>query len=395
MTLDALVAVGVALCCALTFWLSLSLRHRASPRLVVPAARESIPRVLIVSASVGAGHDGAATELARQASAAGYVVDRVDYLDLFPRGVGALLRTSYRLQLRFAPATWGWLLALLENDGGRQGAARLSSRLTRKKLLDACAAGPDLTISTYPLASQSLSALRLRGSLLSPVATFLTDMSVHPLWVAPGVDMHLALHAVPAGQALGLGARDVRVVGPAVSPIFTPVTARSRTSARYRFRLPTDAPLGLVVAGSWGVGDIEHTVQDLLDTAMVTPVVVCGSNAALLRRLEKLPGVRALGWVDDMAELMHACNLVIQNAGGLTSLEARQSGLPVLTYRSLPGHGLTNSLALESAGWTLWAREPAELVPTLRVALSHPACAAASSEVPWPSLIGKPVLASA
>lgn len=353
------------------------------------------PGVLIVSASIGAGHDGAATELARQAVAAGYAVERVDFLDLFPRGWGALLRAAYRLQLRIAPASWGWLLALSKHRGGRRWPALVAARLTRQRLLDACGTGHDLTISTYPLASQSLSALRLRGSLTSPVATFLTDMSVHPLWVAPGIDLHLALHEIPAAEAVCLGARGVHVVGPVVSPDFTPGTPRSRRASRRRFRLPPDVPLALVVAGSWGVGDIVRTVDDLVASGVVTPVVVCGTNTALLRRLHRVPGVCALGWVDDMAELMQACDLVIQNAGGLTSLEARQSGLPVLTYRCLPGHGLTNSRALESAGWARWPQGPEELLPTLLLVLGLPSDDVSAGGVPWGRLLGPRDLVSA
>lgn len=359
------------------------------------AALTTAPSILIVSASIGAGHDGAAAEIGRQATAAGCSVERVDFLDLFPLGIGHLLRAGYRLQLRAAPATWGWLLSRLVSGAGHRWAARLASRLTRKRLLAACQDRPDLTISTYPLASQALSALRLRGGLRTPVVTFLTDMSVHPLWVAPGVDTHLALHDIAGAAARELGARDLRVVGPAVSPSFTPVTPASRCAERERFHLPSGEALCLVVAGSWGVGDIASTVAELLDSGLVTPVVVCGRNASLLRRLRAMPGVTALGWVDDMPGLMHACDLVVQNAGGLTSLEARRCGLPVLTYRSLPGHGLTNSRALESAGWAGWARDSDELILALVAALAGSPSAVPADDIPWRALVGQPFLVSA
>ncbi len=359
------------------------------------AALKSRPSVLIVSASIGAGHDGAAAEISRQATAAGCSVERVDFLDLFPLGIGHLMRTSYRLQLKAAPATWGWLLSRLVSGAGHRWAARLASRLTRKRLLAVSQDRPDLTISTYPLASQALSALRLGGELRTPVVTFLTDMSVHPLWVAPGVDTHLALHDIAGAAARELGARDVRVVGPAVSPRFTPVTPASRQAARERFQLPSDRALCLVAAGSWGVGDIASTVTALLDGGMVTPVVVCGRNMSLLRHFRAMPGVTAFGWVDDMPGLMHACDLVVQNAGGLTSLEARRCGLPVLTYRSLPGHGLTNSRALESAGWARWARDPEELVLAVVEALAGSCPAVPAADIPWSALVGHYALASA
>jgi hypothetical protein len=40
--------------------------------------------VVVVSASIGAGHDGAAAEITRRLCMAGVPVRRVDYLDLLP-----------------------------------------------------------------------------------------------------------------------------------------------------------------------------------------------------------------------------------------------------------------------------------------------------------------------
>jgi UDP-N-acetylglucosamine:LPS N-acetylglucosamine transferase len=71
-----------------------------------------------------------------------------------------------------------------------------------------------------------------------------------------------------------------------------------------------------------------------------------------------------------MPSLMRACDLVIQNSGGLTSLEARQVGLPVITYRCLPGHGHTNARALERAGWAPWARDLEDLGVLVSAALA-------------------------
>jgi hypothetical protein len=66
--------------------------------------------VLVVSASIGAGHDGYAAEIARRLRIAGSPVRRVDYLDLLPAGWGQTIKQAYARQLAYAPATWGWLL---------------------------------------------------------------------------------------------------------------------------------------------------------------------------------------------------------------------------------------------------------------------------------------------
>ncbi|MFD0516659.1 glycosyltransferase family protein [Paractinoplanes durhamensis] len=74
----------------------------------------------------------------------------------------------------------------------------------------------------------------------------------------------------------------------------------------------------------------------------------------------------ALGWIDDMAGLLRAVDLVVHNAGGLTSMEALAAGVPVVSYRCLPGHGTANAAVLERIGLSAWPRTPAELREVLR-----------------------------
>src|ERR671928_11751 len=71
-------------------------------------------------------------------------------------------------------------------------------RAAARRTLRALAPDTRAVVSTYPGASQVLGALRRRGRLTVPAFTYLTDFSVHTLWVAPGIDAHLAVHPVPA-----------------------------------------------------------------------------------------------------------------------------------------------------------------------------------------------------
>jgi len=333
------------------------------------------PRILIMSASVGAGHDGAAVEIARRLTGYGFEASTVDYVDLLPAGAGRLLRRAYKTQLAVAPRTWGWLLdGLRRRPAVSRAAVGLVSRAARRRGRAALAGTPVAVVSTYPVASQLLGRLRRWGQLTVPAITFLTDMSVHPMWVAEGVDAHLALHAGPADQARRLGAAGVTVAGAAVRPEFHPgPVPGERAAVRQRYGIPADRPAALVVAGSWGVGDVAAAAADLAATGTVTPVTVCGTNTALRTALGRHGHGPALGWIDQMAPLIRACDLVVQNAGGLTSLEAMACGVPVLSYRCLPGHGTTNAAALAQAGLAGWARQPADLAAVLAAVLADPA----------------------
>ncbi|MGW1749076.1 glycosyltransferase [Streptomyces sp. NPDC002092] len=334
---------------------ALSTRPATTPRRTAPAER-----VVIVSASIGAGHDGAAHELHRRLQAAGVAVDRYDLLDLLPARIGRAVRAGYHRMLVRAPWIYQRVYDSTERAGGGGLLAGALLRTAEDRMLRALPADTGAVVSTYPGASRVLGRLRLAGRLDVPVFTYLTDFSVHPLWVADGVDVHLAAHAVPAAQARALGAHDVRVGGPVVDPRFRPAQAAERTAARARFGLPA-APLALLVAGSWGVGPVRQMALELRDCGAAVPVVVCGRNETLARQLREDGIEHAYGWVDDMPGLMHAADVLVQNAGGLTSLEAFAAGLPVASYRCIPGHGPANAAALDEAGVAAWIEHPAEL----------------------------------
>jgi UDP-N-acetylglucosamine:LPS N-acetylglucosamine transferase len=329
-------------------------------------------RIVIVSASVGAGHDGAACELARRLEGAGFRVDRHDFLDFLPARTGKLLRGAYHLLLTLAPAGYQRIYATTERAGRPGPLVRILFRAAERRTLRALPADTSAVLSTYPGASQVLGRLRRTGRLTVPALTYLTDFSVHTLWVAPGIDNHLAAHRIPAAQAHAQGAAGVSVCGPVVDPRFAPATAAEREAARVRFGLPPQARLALLVAGSWGVGPVREAAAEIRASGVAVPVVVCGRNQALADQLRQDGVEHAFGWVKDMPALMHASDVLVQNAGGLTCLEAFASALPVASYRCIPGHGQTNAAALEEAGLAAWIREPDRLAPILAELLDGP-----------------------
>ncbi|WFE56033.1 glycosyltransferase [Micromonospora sp. WMMD712] len=316
--------------------------------------------IVVVSADVGAGHDSAAAELTRRLADRGFAVHRVNFLDLLPRPVRSMFREAYRGVLRWAP--WGYDALFAITGRSRLTVAVLRGALAplRGRARRAVPAGTRAVVTTYPFANQLLGPLRRSGVLPVPLVTYVTDFVVHPTWVAPGVDVYCTLrHA--RHQPSGTGATlDVRTVSPLVSADFPAATQTTRRAARRRFGLPERERLVLIVAGAWGTGDVEATVAAVDAADGVRTVVVCGRNADLRQRLRG-PTRHVLGWVDDMPTLMRAVDVVVENAGGLTCQEALSCGLPVITYRPLPGHGRANAAILAAAGLTRWAPSAEQL----------------------------------
>jgi processive 1,2-diacylglycerol beta-glucosyltransferase len=333
-------------------------------------------RVSIVTGSYGAGHDAAARELSCHLAGAGCAVSVHDIADLLPFRLGPILRSTYYTQLRVRPGSWGTTLRRLEPGRFLHHAAKAGLLMGAGPVARAVA-GADLVLTTHPFGAQALGHARRRGWLEAPTVTYLTDASVHGLWVHPAVHLHLAIHDVAASQARAYGGRAVTVrplVPTPASPVADPVCRAAARVARPDplAGLEIIGPRALVVGGSLGIGELEVTASDIVATGLMTPVVVCGSNAALRERLDEVPGVYALGWRDDLAELLATSDCVVQNAGGFTSLEALASGTPVITYRPIPGHGTSNADNLDRAGMVPWARTPDALRILLQASAGQP-----------------------
>jgi processive 1,2-diacylglycerol beta-glucosyltransferase len=329
-------------------------------------AADAAARVLVISGSVGAGHDGAADELISRLAKLGIVADRRDYLDALPRVCRHVLRDGYRLSVGYTPAFFDWIFANLEHSGWIQRVALGLCRMAQRHVLR-WIGDHDIVVSTYMLASQTLGQLKEAGLLNATLVTFLTDPAVHRLWVHPAVDHHVTVTEATARMGHLVYRTPMRAVGGLVSPRFAhqPDPAH-RHRLRAELGLSPDGLVVLLATGSLGMGDVPHVVQEISSSGVAEVVVLCGRNDRLRKRLSVQPGVVALGWRDDVPELMAAADVLVHNAGGLSLTEALTAGLPAVTYRPIPGHGTANAQVLVEAGLAPWPQDAPGLVAAIR-----------------------------
>jgi processive 1,2-diacylglycerol beta-glucosyltransferase len=344
--------------------------------LVQALAQPVVARVLVVSASVGAGHDGAAHELAQRLRRQGAEVEVRDFLDALPAWLRFTVREGYAGTVNHTPWFYDWLYAAMEKPGLVQSIGMLICRLAQSRVLRWCTAlDPDAVVSTYPLASQTLGQLVRKGLVAVPTTTYLTDPSVHALWVNKHIGRHLT--TMPATAALGerLYGVPMTVAGPLVAERFTAeVSASRRAQLQTELGLDRARPVALVLTGSLGLGRVEETVDAIAATGVATPLVLCGRNARLRRTLLQRQGVVAVGWRDDVHDLMRIADVMVHNAGGMSFSESLVAGLPAVTFRCIPGHGRANGEVLARAGVAPLAETVEELAQGLRAQL-RPAAA--------------------
>ncbi|MDF6022970.1 galactosyldiacylglycerol synthase [Streptomyces sp. JH34] len=323
-------------------------------------------RFLIISASMGAGHDAVASELAGRLRADGHRAARVDLLNLLPSGAGRSLRAAYRTALRRCPWAYQAVYSAFFHDRGASGgatdwssatgplAAVLAPRLRR--VVDRWRA--DALVSTFHQAAQVTGRLRkAHGGDCPPSTVVVTDFAVHRQWLHPDNSLYLCLTDAAAVRVRAATGRPAEVCGPVVPASFTAAGREesdrqpSPWAAELARRGP-GRPAVLVSAGAWGVGRGLTATARLLADAGHLPVLLCGNDHRLRARAAKLPGVLPLGWIEDLPGLMAASSALVDNAAGQTAVQALAAGVPVVGYRPIPGHGAEGVREMAGAGIT-------------------------------------------
>jgi len=341
----------------------------------------SMPRVLILTASYGSGHNRVARALAAALAAAGARPRVVDHFrELVHPAFDRLSRWLYYWVLRWTPALWGgayWVSDQLPVSSplllgmNRLGALKLG-RLLRHE-------SPDFLVSVHPTPAGALSELRARGFPPIPHATVFTDFVAHTQWIHPGVDWY----CVPAEgikndvTARGVPRERVAVTGVPVGPEFLqPV---DRAPARLALGLSSRLPVLLAMAGSLGsLGRLMTAARVIRDLPVpVQAVFVTGREPRLAARLKAMvhglgSRIRVLDYTESVRQLMAAADVLVTKAGGVTLAEALAAELPIVCFGSLPGQESRNERFVSMTGVALRAQTADDLRRAAVLALTNP-----------------------
>ncbi len=324
-------------------------------------------KVLIFTAAVGGGHEAAGWSLRAELERARHGVVIKDGLREMSRALAWLLIRVYFSQARNTPQSLGAIFEATSSRGVAAAVRAIVGLLFARRLLKAIREEqPDLVVSTYPLVNAALGHLRKSGRLGVPAAAIIADYGAHPLWVAPGMDLHLVVSG-PSAELISRAGGKVCVARLPVAPKFR--FAPAREAAREILGLPREALVALIVGGAWGIGDLGEAARYAADSGAYA-IVVTGNNAGLKARLEEefesREDIWVLDWREDVPVLMAASDCLLQNAGGMTCLEAIEMGLPLVIFSPLRGHGELNARIMEQAGAARVARTPEDIGPLLR-----------------------------
>jgi processive 1,2-diacylglycerol beta-glucosyltransferase len=325
------------------------------------------PRVLLLSASSGAGHLRAAQALETAFRERGdCIVEHVDAMDYVSKLFQNIYEKAYISMVRRAPGVMGMLYDRTDQPWQHQSRRLALDRLNTTpmvRLLNKIQ--PDLCVATHFLPAEIIAWLIAKKKLQSRHAIVITDYDVHAMWLCRTVDRYFV--AIPEAAEylanIGVPREKVRVTGIQIDPTFAKPIKRG--AARQHFDLDPNAPTILVAAGGYGVGPVEQSTESLL--ALQRPweiVAIAGKSEKMRLRLEQIadaagklpsgkPRLRAVGFTNEMDRYMATADLLVGKAGGLTSSEAMARGLPMALIEPIPGQEERNADHLLEAGAAL------------------------------------------
>jgi len=348
-------------------------------------------RVLLITASVGAGHNQATKailELLRQRSPQ-LGVDVIDSMDLVPRFFRAYYAGGFAIAVSKLPRSYGvgfWI-----SDRPQRPGRCLNERVrlwTERRMLTRLgehlrANRYDLIVNMHFLTPPYITRLVRRGWELPPQWVVITDIEVHRFWYSEGVEHWFAPSEYSAAKLHRWGIPDPRVTvsGIPVHPKWTAPLDRSKVLQEWR--LPADKKIVLLAGGAeFTCGPVAKMARDIVEACPEAYVVVLGGrNKKLLADLASMPEspgrLVGVAFTDRVHELVEVCSIMVTKAGGITTAECLAKGTPMILMRPVAGQERGNAQYLASQGAAVVTRDFKSVTAELLRLLKDPEALAA------------------
>jgi UDP-N-acetylglucosamine:LPS N-acetylglucosamine transferase len=207
---------------------------------------------------------------------------------------------------------------------------RLARRFSNKP-------APRLIVANHGWLTLALTQAQRKFGMDVPVLTFETSTrNANALWATPHVERIVTATDLNRRKLhrLGVPISRIDVVGYPVKQEF--LHPLSKTEARLKLALE-DRPTCLISLGGEGLAATPEKIVTAIKEAdeSLQIVVIAGRNKTLQRALEDLrPRDRAFkvcGFVDNMAEYVAACDVVVGKSGPATTYETLAVGRPLIS----------------------------------------------------------------
>ncbi|MGQ7887537.1 MGDG synthase family glycosyltransferase [Paenibacillus sp. WC2504] len=332
-----------------------------------------LPRILMLTAGYGAGHELAAYAIKEYCHRHGLA--NVQIIDLMKEAHPLLNKISTAVYMssfhaaRFGINYYGWSYYLTQKNNAYSPVLAGLNRLGIKQLFEIIKREkPDGIINTFPYGASAV----VSEVFGIPTFTIMTDYVLHARWLHPTIDKYyVASEDLKSTMiAKGINEEVIEVTGIPIRDVFE----KNNYS-----KVNKNNKMILIIVGAYSQLDLTakmiKSVEVIRDCHFT---VVCGRNAKLKLQLTKQfqsnKRVTILGFVEQMDELMASATCIISKAGGLTLTESLALNIPLFVYRPFAGQEKDNATYFSEKGIAFISYRMGDLVNQIRQFVDNETC---------------------
>lgn len=335
--------------------------------------------ILVVTASMGSGHNKAANAVA-EAIKRKYPVNKINVIDFMSTETAyfnSLVKDIYLKMLDHTPSVYEFFYKFTSDSTKGSTIQSVFAHAMKKDMRELIKKyEADMVICTHPFPCAAASYLKQTGEINIPLITVMTDFCVHQFWLYKNIDIYFTANDLLKKEMVNQGLLEERIFVTGIPVGYNFRVDYNRDDLLAKFKLEKDKPVALVMGGGLGLGGVKNALCQLERLKKdIQILVITGANVALWSEMNEYAQhskhkIFVWGYSHNIQEFMSVATFLISKPGALTISEALTRELPMILHDPIPGPEVDNAKFVSDNGAAIWVKHQDTLDAVVREVLS-------------------------
>lgn len=335
--------------------------------------------ILVVTASMGSGHNKAANAVA-EAIKRKYPVNKINVIDFMSTETAyfnSLVKDIYLKMLDHTPSVYEFFYKFTSDSTKGSTIQSVFAHAMKKDMRELIKKyEADMVICTHPFPCAAASYLKQTGEINIPLITVMTDFCVHQFWLYKNIDIYFTANDLLKKEMVNQGLLEERIFVTGIPVGYNFRVDYNRDDLLAKFKLEKDKPVALIMGGGLGLGGVKNALCQLEHLEKdIQILVVTGANVALWSEMNEYAQhskhkIFVWGYSHNIQEFMSVATFLISKPGALTISEALTRELPMILHDPIPGPEVDNAKFVSDNGAAIWVKHQDTLDAVVREVLS-------------------------
>ena len=335
--------------------------------------------ILVVTASMGSGHNKAANAVA-EAIKRKYPVNKINVIDFMSTETAyfnSLVKDIYLKMLDHTPSVYEFFYKFTSDSTKGSTIQSVFAHAMKKDMRELIKKyEADMVICTHPFPCAAASYLKQTGEINIPLITVMTDFCVHQFWLYKNIDIYFTANDLLKKEMVNQGLLEERIFVTGIPVGYNFRVDYNRDDLLAKFKLEKDKPVALIMGGGLGLGGVKNALCQLERLKKdIQILVITGANLALWSEMNEYAQhskhkIFVWGYSHNIQEFMSVATFLISKPGALTISEALTRELPMILHDPIPGPEVDNAKFVSDNGAAIWVRHQDTLDAVVREVLS-------------------------